>query len=283
VNVRRANFAGTWYPSAAAACEREIKRFLKDQAPPTAAGIRPNGGIVPHAGWYFSGSIACNVIHRFSSEKPPDLFVLFGMHLHEGSPSYIMVEGAWDTPFGPIEIEEDFAKKLTERFSFHIETPHDYIQDNTIELQLPFIKYFCGTSRIVPVGVPPAGRAVSVGEVAAEIAMTLGKDIRFIGSTDLTHYGYNYGFAPMGVGTDAMEWVRDKNDRRIIDAMLALDPERVIAEALASHNACCAGAVAAAIAGAKVMGTKQAQLLAYATSYDKSPGDNLVGYVGILF
>ena len=75
--------------------------------------------------------------------------------------------------------------------------------------------------------------------------------------------------------------MRNENDRRVIDAMLALEPEKVIAEARDSQNACCAGA-AAAIETAKLLGADQADELAYATGCDKSPGDSFVGYVGIV-
>jgi AmmeMemoRadiSam system protein B len=57
----------------------------------------------------------------------------------------------------------------------------------------------------------------------------------------------------------------------------------VIDEALARQNACCAGAAATAIEAAKHLGADRAESIAYATSYDKSPGDSFVGYVGIVF
>lgn len=276
-------FAGSWYPANPKDCKQEIRDFLKEPFPQIDSGRKYNGGIVPHAGWYFSGSIACNVIHRLvEEEKPPDVFVVSGMHLYAGAPSFIMAQGAWDTPFGPIDVEENLARELTQRFSFQLETPGDYSQDNTIELQLPFIKFFFPMSKIVPIGIPPAKSAIQIGKTTAEITKTLGLSVKFIGSTDLTHYGQNYGFTPKGVGADAVEWVKNENDRKIIDLMLDLNPEGIIAEALSSQNACCAGAAAAAIAGAKALGTDQADLLAYTTSYDKSPGSNLVGYVGIL-
>ncbi len=106
---------------------------------------------------------------------------------------------------------------------------------------------------------------------------------KVIGSTDLTHYGSNYGFTSQGRGKKAVDWVRSENDRRVINAMLALEPEKVISEALASQNACCAGAVATAIEAAKNLGADQADEIAYATSYDKNPGNNFVGYAGIVF
>ena len=106
---------------------------------------------------------------------------------------------------------------------------------------------------------------------------------RIIGSTDLTHYGFNYGFIPEGTGTSAVEWVRNENDRKVIEAMLAMNPTRVMEEARANQNACCSGAAAAAIAAGKALGATSAAQTAYATSYDKSPGDSFVGYVGIVF
>ena len=42
-------------------------------------------------------------------------------------------------------------------------------------------------------------------------------------------------------------------------------------------------AAATAIAAGKRLGSKGAEKLAYATSYDKRPGDSFVGYVGVLF
>ena len=69
----------------------------------------------------------------------------------------------------------------------------------------------------------------------------------------------------------------------MIDLMLDMDAEKVISEALASQNACCAGAAATAIETAKHLGADRAESIAYATSYDKNPGDSFVGYVGIVF
>ena len=69
----------------------------------------------------------------------------------------------------------------------------------------------------------------------------------------------------------------------VIDAMIRMDPEAVIREGLSNDNACCCGAAAAAIAAGKMLGARQAEELAYATSYDRSPGDSFVGYVGMVF
>ena len=280
--VRKPVFAGSWYPANASDCEREIRDFLEEGQSLTPPDRNLVAGIVPHAGWYFSGSIACNVIHCLKGDTPPDAVVVFGMHLHPDSACYMMVEGAWATPFGEIMVEERLAAELNRKFAFTIETPQSFNQDNTIELQLPFIKYFFEDAKILAMGVPPNKSSLEIGRAVAAISSQMGLTIKVIGSTDLTHYGSNYGFVSEGSGKQAVDWVRNENDRRVIDAMLGLESENVIAEARASQNACCAGAAATAIETAKHLGADHADELVYATSYDKSPGDSFVGYVGIV-
>lgn len=283
MNARKSTFAGSWYPDTAAECESEIRAFLDEPGSGDVPVSSPVGGIVPHAGWYFSGSLACSVIHRLGEEGPPDTIVIFGMHLHPRSPCHIMTRGDWETPFGNLAIDEDLAGDLAERFDFQIETADRNTPENTIELQLPFIKYFFPEVKIVPVGVPPVASSLEIGRAAAEIAARYGKKLSVLGSTDLTHYGRNYGFLPKGTGARAVDWVRNENDRRVIEAMVEMDATRVIEEASANQNACCAGAAATAIAAAGQLGATRAGILAYASSYEKSPGDSFVGYVGLVF
>ena len=283
MKTRKALLAGSWYPGSASGCRAEMLQYLRDAPEESAIPEGLVGGIVPHAGWYFSGQIACNVLHRISVPEPPDVFVVFGMHLGPGSPAHIMPEGDWETPLGPLSVDAEFARQLMQHFDFQVETTVIHTPDNTIEVQLPFLRHFAPEARIVPVGVPPGPIATEMGSRVRQIAEELGRRVKVVGSTDLTHYGPNYGFSPKGSGTEAVRWVREENDRAVVEKMLAMDPEGVVREALARQNACCSGAAAAAIAAAKSLGATEAQTLAYATSYDKNPGDSFVGYVGMLF
>jgi AmmeMemoRadiSam system protein B len=194
-----------------------------------------------------------------------------------------MADGSWQTPFGDLPIAAELAKKLTEKFKFKVETDTDFTPDNTIELQLPFIHYFFGEIPIVPMGVPPVAASLAIGERAVSTAAEMGLTVKVIGSTDLTHYGANYGFSPHGTGDQAARWVRDENDRKMVDAMVAMAPDRVLREAASRLNACCAGAVATAITAARDLGADRGHIVSYTTSYEKSPGDSLVGYVGVVF
>ena len=283
--LRRALFAGSWYPASASECEAEIQGFIEKARLSPSRNLNPVGGIVPHAGWFFSGSIACNVIHCLNKAglPPPDVVLVFGMHLHASSPNIMMPRGAWETPFGDLPVAEDLAAELARSFPFRLETPDHFTQDNTIELQLPFIKYFFPEAKILAMGVPPTDASLRIGQGVVETARRLGLALRVIGSTDLTHYGSNYGFSGHGKGPSAVSWVKQENDRRIIEAMLDLDPKRLISEALENQNACCPGAAATAIEAGRHLGAKQAESISYATSYERSPGESFVGYVGVLF
>ncbi|MFC1867941.1 AmmeMemoRadiSam system protein B [Thermodesulfobacteriota bacterium] len=280
--IRKSDFAGTWYPGREAECRKAIEAFSNTcvPCPPGEEGL---GGIVPHAGWFYSGQIAFNVIKCMEHDTLPDVVVIFGRHLYQESGNFIMKEGSWATPIGELEIESDITESLVSEFDFTVETANRYVQDNTIELQLPFIKYLFSDVKIIPIGVPPAVASIRIGERVAEIAESMGKKIIVLGSTDLTHYGYNYGFTSKGAGKEAVGWVKNENDKRMVDLMLDLDAEAIISEALIHSNACCSGAVAAAIAAMKRMGARKGEKLAYTTSYDIRPDDSFVGYVGIVY
>lgn len=281
--TRRSDFAGSWYPSEKSECRKAIEEMTK-AAIPCPPDMKFSGGIVPHAGWLYSGKVACSVIRclRDGGSKP-DSVVIFGRHLHPGSRNYIMKEGRWATPLGELEVDKDLAEKLVSKFPFVEETPSRYEQDNTIELQLPFIKHFFKDVMILPIGVPPAVSSLDIGEAVVEMAEIVGRKIIVVGSTDLTHYGPNYGFTPKGSGGEAVGWVKTQNDKRIRELMRKLDAAGVIQESLMSHNACCPGAVATTIAAAKKLGAKEGMELSYITSYDIRPDSSFVGYTGMLF
>ena len=282
MKVRSADLAGSWYPGDESRCRRTIEEFLSSgiSCPETLRTVV--GGIVPHAGWVFSGKIACNVI-RCLSASDADTCVIFGRHMHPASSNVIMKEGLWDTPLGEIEVDRSLAARLAQEFPFDLETSSRYDQDNTIEVQLPFIKYFFPGIRIVPIGLPPVPASLEIAERVVDISREMGVRIVVLGSTDLTHYGYNYGYTPKGSGEEALSWVRDVNDRRAIDLMVQMDERRVINESLEHRNLCCPGAVGSAIAAARRLGAVEGKELAYSTSYDVRPDSSFVGYAGIVF
>ncbi len=284
MKTRRAMLSGTWYSGTDSGCRQEIEYFVKNSSRMPDPSCRVVGGIVPHAGWYYSGNIACDVIRLLSGgASSPDVLVIFGTHLYPDAPFAMMKEGAWQTPLGDIAIHEPLARELSLQVPFELEASDDNVPDNTIEVQLPFVKYFFNRIKILPISAPPSPKSVEMGKAVVAAAQKLGLKMIVLGSTDLTHYGPNYGYTPKGRGKDALQWVRDSNDRSVIDAILSMNPERIIQDAREKHNACCAGAAAAALSAGMALGASQSKLLTYATSHERSPGESFVGYAGIVF
>jgi len=283
MDIKKADFAGSWYPGDPSGCEREIRTFISGPAIKAFSNRDFNAGIVPHAGWFFSGALACQVVKLLSNGKKPNVIVIFGKHMRPKDRPTIMVNGGLETPFGDIAIHEKLAAALSNELDLREEQASHADPENTIELQLPFIRYFFPDIPVVAMGVAPNPDAIHIGKKTVEIAGNMGLSIKAIGSTDLTHYGPNYGFAPHGEGQEGVRWVKETNDPRMISLMLAMDSEKIIGEALTSYNACCGGAVAAAVSAAKALGSDHGELLAYTTSYDKSPSHSLVGYAGVVY
>lgn len=286
MHKRKPAFAGSWYPGNPDECKRMIRSFLEQNRFAAEISGAAAGGIVPHAGWAFSGDLACRVIAHVrgdTAEPDPDVVIVFGMHLPPGNRPVMMTRGAWQTPLGDIEIQEQLAQAVAEKFSCAIETPDNFVPENTIELQLPFVKHFFPDSRVVTIGAPPSPTALELGRFAAEKAAELNLSAKVIGSTDLTHYGPDFNFTPAGTGPDAYQWVKTQNDRRVIDKMLEMDGPAVIEQGLSNQNACCAGAAAAAIAASKTLGATAGHLVGYSSSYEKNPGSTFVGYGGIVY
>ncbi len=267
-------------------CSAQIERFLKDYKAPKEPA-KAVAGIVPHAGWVFSGAVAAKVFKCISVKTVPDTFILLGaVHTWKPQGNSIYAHGSWSTPLGDVKIDEEVAETLLDLLSGDvIEDPEAHEGEHAIEVQLPFIKYLCPEAKIVPVAIPPDENAHITGKKIGEAVSGMGKKIVVVGTTDLTHYGDSYGFTPYGYGEEAKKRMKE-NDSRIIELALRMRSSELRKEAQKSHNACGSGAFAATVAAAKAMGAEKGYLLEYTTSHDVMPEGEFemaVGYAGILF
>ncbi|WP_022667959.1 AmmeMemoRadiSam system protein B [Desulfospira joergensenii] len=283
METKKMAFSGSWYPSSASECETSIEKFLTEGEGPLQGEFL--AGIVPHAGWFYSGSIACRVIASLQPRdgEEVDTIVLFGAHMHEQSEPFVMAQGLIETPLGRIEVDEELAGSLAAGAGIQPLTPGRFPDENTLELQYPFIKHFFPRARILVCGVAPSFLASVIGRTSVEEAQNLNRSIRVIGSTDMSHYGPDFGFTPAGIGQKAVDWVTQENDAGAVKAMKTMDEDKIISQGLARKNMCCPGAAAAAAAAAKKMGAVKAVELDYATSFEKSRSDSFVGYAGVVY
>jgi len=275
-----------FYTDSSSRCRAWI-RELASTARATSLRGELCAGIVPHAGWRYSGAVALEVWKNLQSGSQPDVIIVFGaVHYPGVRRNSAYPGGSWDTPLGPIPVDgvlTDVLKEKLEQLLDMDARAHD--QEHSIEVQLPFVKNFFPDSRVLPIAVPPGPPAVLLGQKIAEATQDL--PVIAVGSTDLTHYGERYHFAPEGSGRQACDWMLG-NDRRMIDLMLGIHADDVLSEARGYRNACGPGAIAATLSFARSRGISSGELLRHTTSHEVEKGspenfNMAVGYAGIVF
>lgn len=290
MQIRKPTVAGQFYPADREMCLAQIRACLPRELPQEGLPEPLVGGLVPHAGWMFSGALAALVFSAIQRQRPTvDTFVLFGAaHGYFGAKPVVDASDVWDTPLGRTSLDPSLRQALLDSGTAGIDTAaHRY--EHSIEVQVPFLQHLFPDARILPIIVPANPSALELGQWLARIAPTLGTAVVYIGSTDLTHYGPRYGFTPMGIGAEALGWASEVNDRQFIDLAVALEPERLLANALENGNACGPGAAVAAIAAAKQLGAQRGMLLAHTSSNDimlretGTASRDSVGYAAIVF
>jgi len=291
MQARKPIVAGQFYPGRHDSCVDEIKecleaRTLSESLPETIVA-----GIVPHAGWTFSGSLAAMVFSAIKQRhEKVHTFVIFGAaHGYFGPTPAIDDSDFWETPLGNVGIDEMIADWLLDK-KLVVADSLAHKGEHSIEVQVPFIQHLFPEAEILPIIVPPSEQAVSLGEAFGDIMkLKAGKKIVCIGSTDLTHYGPRYGFTPMGTGAEALKWADRVNDQKFIDLALKLEAQSLLTSAAENCNACGAGAAAAAVAAAKKLGKTEGLLLAHTNSNEimlrkmGATSAESVGYAAIIF
>jgi AmmeMemoRadiSam system protein B len=302
MTVRQPAVAGHFYPSSPEACRAEVRAYLarseSDEFYPEAAGLRSGleagterlvGGIVPHAGWICSGSIAAEVLQELARRAGIETFVIFGAaHRLASDTAALYGRAAWATPLGEIAIDEDLASAVLSASSDVEENDRPHFVEHSIEVQLPFVQHLAPAARLLPILVPHMASGPAIGLAVAEQARLLEREVVFVGSTDLTHYGPRYGFSPKGKGLAGLKWAKGVNDRRMIELICRMEADQIAPQARQHQNACGSGAVAATIAACRRWGATRGVLLRHATSKEVLAdryGEmaDAVGYAGIVF
>lgn len=287
-NRRLPAVAGRFYPAEERRCRDEVAALLAGGAPREPHDGIPVAGIVPHAGWMFSGAVAAHVMCEIASRCTPRTVVLFGADhwLEAARHAQLYADGVWTTPLGDVSIDAELAVRVEEVGRGIVQARADaHRREHSIEVQVPLIQGLWPGARVLPILIGPAAEPELVGRLVARAAADRA-DVVALGSSDLTHYGPNYDFTSHGRGRAALAWVREVNDAAMVAATTAMRPDEVLAEANCHANACGPGAIAATLAFARERGAAHGRLVDYTTSHDVHPrGEptDFVGYAGVVF
>jgi AmmeMemoRadiSam system protein B len=257
MNLRKRILPSGWYPQSAEKVRQFLEQIPRNQDKKGAVAV-----IAPHAGWYYSGRIAARSLETLKSNA--DTVIVIGGHLPAGTPPLFAEEDGAATPLGDLEIDKEFRDMLWKELG----GKPDRYYDNTVEIMLPMVKFYFPRSRLIWLRLGAEIQSYNVGKIIAVIGSSLKRQFVVIGSTDLTHYGLNYDFAPHGTGRKALEWMKTVNDAAFIQAVMSGDGGETLRHSGINRSSCSAGAVLACMGYAQTLAAADATLLSYGTSAD---------------
>jgi len=274
MKTRRPAVAGRFYPGSKA----DIIKMLNQLADHEAARIKTElsenhliGGVVPHAGYVFSGNHALHFfeIVRRSAQRF-DTFVIINPNHTSYAPSIALdTNEAWQTPLGTTLIDKDFAAVLPFEQS---ETAHH--TEHSGEVMLPFLQHFIKYDfKILPVtlSVQTVETAKTVAQELYEANQKLKKNILIIASSDFSHYvEADYG---------------KKMDDYVVNQILKLNSEGVYKEVTTKRISVCGYCpIMALIEYSKLVSQNpQIEILSRGHSGEIMPSNEVVDYISMLF
>ena len=274
--VRSPAVAGSFYPDSPKVLSAQVGKFIND-ATLTETDGKLIGLIAPHAGYVYSGHVAGYAYKQLMGHSF-DTVVLVGLsHRNPIGTAAIYARGAFLTPLGDIQIDEDLASEIMRLNSDILDLPSAHANEHSLEVQLPFLQHTLPDFRIVtillqddsPENVIPLSHAVA--EAIADRSCLL------IGSTDLCHY-------------PVYEEAR-RSDQIIIEAIGHFDPDYLrkqmdgYMQRQPVQNLhcmmCSTGAIYTTMSAAKALGGNRIEVLKAANSGDVLLGgrDQVVGYM----
>lgn len=258
-------------------------------APPETSHSIGIGGIVPHAGWICSGAIAGQVVATLARGGAADVVVVFGaVHTPVGlSVAALQSFESWAVPGGTCDVAIDVSEFLSRSSDLFVINDRFHSREHAVEVELPLIRVAWPGARLLPVEVPLIDSAADIGTRTARAVLAQGLRPVFLASSDLTHYGPSYRFAPVGTGEAALKWAKE-NDRRLLRLVENFDIGQIVPEVRGYLNACGGGAIAAMLAACREAGATSARVLRHASSYETlaqvapQPPIDAVGYAGVV-
>jgi len=279
LSVRSPRVAGQFYPGDVDSLRTEIESCFTHDLGPGEPPEEPGdtgevvGIVVPNAGYAYSGPVAACSYSTLYRDRAPDSFVILGPN-HQGAGSGVALypKGAWKTPLGIAQIDEELTGAILDATGIIDMDERAHAYEHSIEVQLPFLQYLYGDVKIAPISMmmQDLETALEVGGDIADAVDATGTDAAVIASTDFSHY----------VPADTAK----KQDRLVIDRIVDMDPEGVYRVVQENRITMCGyGPVIAAIESSSSMGATEGELIRYATSGDVTPMREVVGYGSLAF
>ena len=280
--IREPAVAGAFYPNNNSKLSEMVKGFLA-QAPTSETEKEVVGLLAPHAGYPFSGPIAGSAYKTIKNKEYDTIVIIGSSHSRMFKGASVFKEGAYATPMGDIEIDEEITANLLKNEAIdHISEAHT--EEHSIEVQLPFLSATLKNGyRIVPILIG-GGEAENIVEPVSSalknaIEEEPNKRVLLVASSDLSHYPA-YEDAEMA-DQKVLEAIKTGSITELRSTIEALESQGI---ENAATFACAQRAIEIVMETSKELGASKFKVLDYANAGDAT-GDKskVVGYGAAAF
>ena len=191
--------AGSWYPGtekgARALCEKWESSAANGA---TGAAEVPNVLILPHAGWAYSGETAWAAVRMVRGAKFRRVVVLAPSHRAWIENRLVAPEAdAVATPLGEIKIDRDWLDRLA-LVAPDLRNDRVHNAEHSAQIEYPLLQLALGADfKIVPLVMGAFGED-QMGMCARALSRLMDGETLLVVSSDFTHYGDDFSYAPYG-------------------------------------------------------------------------------------
>jgi AmmeMemoRadiSam system protein B/AmmeMemoRadiSam system protein A len=236
--IHASPFAGHWYPADPPELRDLIADVLEHSVKRTGNFVRCGGAgfVVPHAAPVYSGTVAAAAYRHIRASRPRRIVLLGFSHRRGGDGIAVPQVETISTPLGESEIDLEGAQSLAGESPFR-GAQEQSLCDHSVELQLPFLQMVAPDAKVLPLYVGH----LNSGERAAaarRLQSFLNDGTVFLASSDLTHYGREFGYLPFPVNEDTASRLNSL-DGDIMSAAASLDADLFLEELRRRRSTVC--------------------------------------------
>ena len=182
--VRLPAVAGQFYPGTREGLAAEVNKYLMPGLKRQPAHL----AICPHAGYFYSGSVAGEVLSKV--EIPRRVLVVGPNHRGLGQTVALMSSGAWQTPLGRVELDSRLGALLLSESSLISEDSEAHKFEHSLEVQVPFLQAQRDDLLLTPLCLSflSLKECLELGADLARAFQSLDEPVLMLASTDMTHY-----------------------------------------------------------------------------------------------
>jgi len=267
--IRKPTAAGLFYPAQANRLQRTVETLLQDSRISGEITSPILGGVVPHAGYLYSGFVAGYTYAAINTLKPARILLIGPSH-YQYFPGCSIYDGdAFRTPLGEMAVDTEFAAQLSSSPPL-ILSEIGHRQEHALEVQLPFLQtIYHHQCRIVPIAMGDQAPD-TVDRLVDVLTDHWDEQQLILASSDLSHY-YSYEKA---VAMDTRFYqLLGKSD--LPGLWKALDRHEI--------EACGFGPIMVLLGLAQNLGFSRVEILKYGNSGDVTEDrSTVVGYVSAI-